>query len=136
MSSMVIINVRQLRSLTLIVLIKKELLKFVAEIQAMIDNDPSKPIRSIARNMEISEFLIRQVVHEDVWYFSYKMRKGQFLSQVMKDKRKDCAVKFLNKLKHMKKTLLPVPTHLAYSNFFKNQFSSSFQGFLMDNILC
>ena len=28
------------------------------------------------------------------------MRKGQFLSQVMKDKRKDHAAKLLNKLKH------------------------------------
>ena len=38
--------------------------------------------------MGMSVFLIRQVVHEDIWYFSYKIRKGQFLSQAMKDKRK------------------------------------------------
>ena len=40
--------------------------KFVGEIQAMIDNDPSESIRSIAKNTEMSEFLIRQRVHEDI----------------------------------------------------------------------
>ena len=35
------------------------------------------------------DFLIRQVVCEDIQYFSYKMRKGQFLSQAMISKRKD-----------------------------------------------
>ena len=59
----------------------------------MINNDPSKSIRSIARDMETSEFLIKQL------YFSFEMRKGQFLSQSMKDKRKDQGAKLLNKLK-------------------------------------
>ena len=58
----------------------------------MIDNNPSKSITYIGE----SEFLIRQVVHEDIHYFSYKMRKGQFLSQAVKDKRKDRAAKLLN----------------------------------------
>ena len=39
--------------------------KLVDEIQAMIDNNPSKLIRPIARDMEVSEFLIRQVVQID-----------------------------------------------------------------------
>ena len=64
----------------------------------MIDNKPSKLIRSIVRDM--SEFLIRQVMHEDIWYFSYKIRNGQFLSQAMKEKRKDHTAKLLNKLKY------------------------------------
>ena len=55
----------------------------------MIENNPSKTIRFKARDMEVSEFLIHQVGHEDIQYFSYKMRKGQFLLQAMKDKRKD-----------------------------------------------
>ena len=45
----------------------------------MIDNNPSKSIRSIVRDMGVSEFFISQVMHEDILYFSYKMRKGQFL---------------------------------------------------------
>ena len=32
----------------------------------------------------ISEFLIRQVVHEDIHHFSYKMRKGQSISQFIR----------------------------------------------------
>ena len=55
-------------------------------MQAMIDNDSSKSIKSMAKDM--FEFLIRQVVHEDISYFLYKMRKGQFLSRTMRDKRK------------------------------------------------
>ena len=50
--------------------------------------------------MEVSEFLIRQVVNEDIQYFSFKTRKGQFLSPVMKEKRKDRTAKLLNKLDH------------------------------------
>ena len=50
--------------------------------------------------MGLFEFLIRQVVHEDIWYFWYKIRKGQFLSKSMKDKRKDQAAKLFNKFKH------------------------------------
>ena len=50
----------------------------MAKIKAMNKNDPSKSIRSIAMNMGVSEFLIRQVVQEDIQYFSYKMRNGQF----------------------------------------------------------
>ena len=66
--------------------IKKRAPEFVGDIQTMIDNDPSKSIRSIAKDMGWYEFLIRQVVHEDIWYFLYKIRRGQFLSQAMKNK--------------------------------------------------
>ena len=41
----------------------------------MIDNDPT---RSIDRAIEVSGFLIRQIEHKDIQYFSHKMRKGQF----------------------------------------------------------
>ena len=61
---------------------KKRIPEFVCKIQAMTDNDPSKTIRYIARDMRVSEFLIRLVVHEDIHYFSYKMRKGQFYDRV------------------------------------------------------
>ena len=40
----------------------------------MIDNNPSKSIKSIA-TVRVSEFLIRQVVHENIQYLSYKLRK-------------------------------------------------------------
>ena len=61
---------------------------------------PNKSIRSIAKNMGVYEFLIGPVVHEDIHYFSNKMRKGQFLSQAMKNKRKYRTAKILNKFKY------------------------------------
>ena len=52
--------------------------KFLGEIQAIISNNPSCLIRSIAKEMGVSKFFIRQVGHEDIWYFLYKMRKDHF----------------------------------------------------------
>ena len=75
---------------------KKRTPEFVTEIQAIIDNDLNKSTRSIAIDIGISEFLIRQVVYEGIRYFSFKMRKGQFLSEAMKDKRKVRAAKLLD----------------------------------------
>ena len=72
----------------------------------MIDNTPS-PSKSI-RPITVSEFLIWQIVHEDIHYFSYK-----FLSQAMKNKMKDDAAKLFNKLKH--------PFQLNILWFFSNQ---------------
>ena len=59
---------------------KKRIPEFVGEIQAMINNNPSKSVRSIARDMEVSEFLIALVINESIRYFSYNMRKGQGMS--------------------------------------------------------
>ena len=44
----------------------------------MIYKDPSKSIKSIVRAMGVSEFLIKQVEHEDICYFSNEMKKGDF----------------------------------------------------------
>ena len=62
----------------------------MGEIQAMIDINSCKSIRFIAKDMKMSQFLFRQVMHEDIWYFSYKKRKSEFLSQTMKDKERPC----------------------------------------------
>ena len=75
---------------------KKRNPEFVGKILAIID----KSARFIALNTRVSEFFIRQVVHENIQYFSNKMRKDQFLSQTIKDKKKDRAAKLLNELKH------------------------------------
>ena len=48
--------------------------------------------------MGVSEFLIRQVELEDIQYFSYKSRKGQFLLHAMKDKKDLTAKLQLNML--------------------------------------
>ena len=67
----------------------------------MVDNDLSKSVKSIVKDIGGSDFLIREVVHEDIPSFLCKMKKGQFLLQIMKDKRKDRAEKLLKKLKHL-----------------------------------
>ena len=54
---------------------KKRTPKILGKIQAMINNNPRKTIRSRARDMEESEFLIRQVMPEYIQSFSYKMKK-------------------------------------------------------------
>ena len=54
--------------------------------------------RYIARNMGLSEVFILLIVHEDFRYFSYKTIKSWFLSQAMKNKRKDNATKLFSKL--------------------------------------
>ena len=45
------------------------------EIKTVIDN--SKSIKAIAMDTGVFEFLIRQTVHEDIRYSSFKMRKDQ-----------------------------------------------------------
>ena len=55
---------------------RKGIHKCVPECQVMIDNNPSESIRSKVRDMGKSEFLIKQVMHQDIQYFSYRMRKG------------------------------------------------------------
>ena len=73
---------------------KKRTQELFGEIQAMIDNDRNKSIRFIGRDMGVSAFLIKQVMHKDIQYFSYEMRKGRFLSQAMKASRKTALQSF------------------------------------------
>ena len=54
--------------------------QFVQQVQGIIDEDPSKSIRVISRNLQVSECTIHPIVHEDIWYNSYMMRRGQFMS--------------------------------------------------------
>lgn len=90
---MVIGRERQLRKLTLIVLIRQALLNLFGEVQAMIRNDHSKAITYIARDVEVSEFLIRKVMYEYFQYSSYRVRRGQFLYKTVKSKRKERATR-------------------------------------------
>ena len=41
----------------------------------MKDNDPCKSIRFLAKNTVMYGFLIKPVEHEDIRYFTFKMRK-------------------------------------------------------------
>ena len=61
MNPMVIMKVQQFGTL-----------EFVDEIHIMIYKD----LRKSNRDTRVSEFLIKQVVHEDIRCFSYRMKKG------------------------------------------------------------
>ncbi len=64
----------------------------------MVDEDPSRSMRSIARELQVSEGTVRKCLHEYIRYKSYKMRKGQLLSAKMQEDRFKKS-KMLNKLK-------------------------------------
>ena len=55
--------------------------EFVSSVQAAIDEDPGKSMRALARELQVDDATIRRVVHEDLSYKSYVMRRGQFLSE-------------------------------------------------------
>jgi len=74
--------------------------QFVQQVQGIIDKDPSKSIRAISRDLQVSECTIRRIVHEDIRYKSYVMRKGQFMSAQTREQRFIRAKRLLNKLKH------------------------------------
>ena len=72
-----------------------------AETLAAIENDISKSVKSKTKDMRVPEYPIRIVVHEDIRYFLYKIRKGQFSSQAMKNWRKDWDSNLSEKLKQL-----------------------------------
>ena len=63
---------------------EKKRTEFVIDVQAMMTTIPASQIRSITRDMGVSDFLIRLIVNDNINYFSFKMRKDQFLSQTIK----------------------------------------------------
>jgi hypothetical protein len=57
----------------------------VARLQELVDQDPSRSMRSLARELNISEFVVRKKMAQDIRYKSYALRRGQFMSQVTKE---------------------------------------------------
>ena len=55
-------------------------LEFMRLVQDIIDEDPSKSIRALSSDLQVSECTIRRIVHDDIRYKSYVMRRGQFMS--------------------------------------------------------
>ena len=74
--------------------------QFVQRVQNIIDANPGTSMRAISRDLQVSEGTIRNVVHEDIRYKSYVMRKGQFMSAHTQEQRLLRAKRLLNKLKH------------------------------------
>ena len=53
--------------------------QFVQQVQNIIDEDLSKSIRALSRDLQVSECTIHRIVHEDIRYKSYMMRRDQFM---------------------------------------------------------
>ena len=74
--------------------------EFVKELQKKVQKDPGKGIRSLAREMNVGVTTMKRALNEDLRYHSYKMRKGQLLTDKARKNRLKKAKKLLNKVKH------------------------------------
>lgn len=58
-------------------------------------NKNARSINAIISELKVSRHIIKRTAHEDLRYKSYAIRKGQFMSEEIKDNRLTCA-----KMKH------------------------------------
>ncbi|UYV82887.1 hypothetical protein LAZ67_22001238 [Cordylochernes scorpioides] len=72
--------------------------EFVKNVKEKID-DPGKSMRAIAKEMDVGSMTIVRTIHEDLGLKSYALRKGQLLTENMKNNRKGKAAALLNNLK-------------------------------------
>ena len=77
---------------------------FVKRVEAMININPSKSMRSMAAELRVDKRTIQLCVDEDLHCKSYGMQTGQLLTQVTKDRRLLNSTKLFNKLKHPKES--------------------------------
>ena len=54
-------------------------LQFVQQVRNIIDEDPSKSVRAISRDLQVSDYAFRRTVYEDIQHKSFVMRRGQFM---------------------------------------------------------
>ena len=77
--------------------------QFVARVQEMVDNDPSKSMNALAKDLGVAYGTIYRVIYEDLRYKSYVLKRGQFMDPAMQERRLTKAKKLLNKVKHPEK---------------------------------
>ena len=78
--------------------------EFVEELQNVIDEDPGKSKRSLARELNVSEGTVRKCVHEDIRYKYYALKRHQFMDEPTKDRRAEKAARLLVRFKHPQET--------------------------------
>ncbi|UYV78735.1 hypothetical protein LAZ67_16002604 [Cordylochernes scorpioides] len=74
--------------------------EFVKNVKEKIDGNPGKSMRAIAKEMDVGSMTIVRTIHEDLGLKSYALRKGQLLTENMKNNRKGKAAALLNNLRH------------------------------------
>ena len=71
----------------------------VARVQELVNTDPSKSMRAMARELEVFVTLVCKIV-KDLRYKSYGLRKGQFMLKGTKLRQLEKAKKLKSCLKH------------------------------------
>jgi hypothetical protein len=59
--------------------------EIVEKVQEAINDDPGRSMRMLAEELEVSEWLIRKFVKEDIRYRSYSLRRGHFMTAATKE---------------------------------------------------
>ena len=77
---------------------------FVKRVEALIDINLSKSMRSIAAKLGVDKRTIQRCVDEDLRCKSYRMQTGHLLTQVTKDRRLLNSTKLFNKPKRPKES--------------------------------
>jgi hypothetical protein len=72
----------------------------VARLQELVDQGPSRSMRSLARELNISKFVVRKKMAAGYPLQGYALRRGQFMRQATKERRLEKAKLLLNQLKN------------------------------------
>jgi hypothetical protein len=75
-------------------------MEIVEKVQEAINDDPGQSMRKLAEEVEVSEWLIRKIIKEDICYRLYSLRRGQFMTAATKKTLYEKASALLNRLKH------------------------------------
>ena len=73
---------------------------FIARVKNIVDDDPSKSIRAIARELQVHHKTVWRCIHEDFRNSSYVMKRGQFMTQQTKENRYEKCKKLLREIRH------------------------------------
>ena len=76
--------------------------EFMFEVKATIDEDPSKSVRQLAKEMNVRKSTIHRAVHEDLGYQSFVLKRRQLLTEATMKRRKVKAQTLLNDLKRQR----------------------------------
>ena len=77
--------------------------EFIHKVRQIIDENGGQSMRSISKEMHVSERKIRSV-HEDIRYKSYVMKRDQVISEKSKQNSLNRSKRLLNKLKNPTET--------------------------------
>ena len=72
---------------------------FIANVRRMVDDNPGRSMRSIARELNVSDSTVRKVVKKKLKRKSFALKKGQFMNAATKERRLEKAKKLFGRIK-------------------------------------